>query len=63
MWVESHGGMIGKTEELGEKTCPIASLSPTNTTWNNPDMNPGLRGKSKLNIVLETKIYHILMQI
>jgi hypothetical protein len=33
-----------KTEELGEKTCPSATLSTTNPTWTNPGSNPGLRG-------------------
>jgi hypothetical protein len=45
MSVESHGGMIqtGKTEELEEKTCPSATLSTTNPTWNGPAPNSGLR--------------------
>jgi hypothetical protein len=35
----------GKTEELGEKTCPSATLSTTNPTWIDPGANPGLRGE------------------
>jgi hypothetical protein len=34
----------GKTEELGEKTCPSATLSTTNPTWTDPGKNPGLCG-------------------
>jgi hypothetical protein len=33
----------GKAEELGEKTCPSATLSTTNPTWTDPGSNPGLR--------------------
>jgi hypothetical protein len=33
-----------KTEVLGGKTCPSATLSATNTTWTDPGSNPGLRG-------------------
>jgi hypothetical protein len=32
----------GKTEVLGEKTCPSTTLSTTNYTWNDPGSNPGL---------------------
>jgi hypothetical protein len=28
-----------------EKTCPSATLSTTNTTWTDQDMNPGLCGE------------------
>jgi hypothetical protein len=34
----------GKTEVLGGKTCPSATLSTTNPTWTGPGSNPGLRG-------------------
>jgi hypothetical protein len=34
----------GKTEELGGKTCPSATLSTTNPTWTDPGSKPGLRG-------------------
>jgi hypothetical protein len=34
-----------KTEVLGEKTCPCATLSTTNTTWTDPGSNPGLQGE------------------
>jgi hypothetical protein len=34
----------GKTEVLGEKTCPSATLSTTNPTQTDPGSNPGLRG-------------------
>jgi hypothetical protein len=34
----------GKTEVLGKKTCPSATLSTTNPTWTDPGSNPGLRG-------------------
>jgi hypothetical protein len=37
--------LIGKTEVLGEKTCPSATLSTTNPTWTDPGSNPGLRGE------------------
>jgi hypothetical protein len=33
----------GKTEVLGEKTYPSATLSTTNPTWTDPGSNPGLR--------------------
>jgi hypothetical protein len=33
----------GKTEVLGEKTCPSDTLSITNPTWTEPGSNPGLR--------------------
>jgi hypothetical protein len=35
----------GKTEELGEKTCPSATLSITNSTWTDPGAKPGFRGE------------------
>ena len=35
----------GKSEVLGEKTCPSATLSTTNPTWTDPGSNPGLRGE------------------
>jgi hypothetical protein len=40
-----HGGMIlaEKTEELGEKTCPSATLSTTNPTWIDLGANPVFR--------------------
>jgi hypothetical protein len=31
----------GKTEELGGKTCPSATLSTTNPTWSDPGIEPG----------------------
>jgi hypothetical protein len=34
----------GKTDVLGGKTCPSASLSTTNFTWTDPGSNPVLRG-------------------
>jgi hypothetical protein len=34
----------GKTEVLGGKTCPSATLSTTNPTWTNPGSNLGLPG-------------------
>jgi hypothetical protein len=34
----------GKTEVLGGKTCPSATLSTTNPTWTDPGSNPRLRG-------------------
>ena len=34
-----------KTEVLGEKTCPSATLSTTNPTSPDPGSNPGLRGE------------------
>jgi hypothetical protein len=47
MSIENECGMIltGKTEELGEKTCPSATLSTTNPTWIDPGVNPELRGE------------------
>jgi hypothetical protein len=46
-WIQNSGGMIltGKTEGLGEKICPTASLSTTNPTWTDLDANKGLRGE------------------
>jgi hypothetical protein len=35
----------GKTEVLGEKTCPSATLPTINPTWTDPRSNPGLRGE------------------
>jgi hypothetical protein len=35
----------GKTEELGEETCPSATLSTTNPTWIDPGANLGSRGE------------------
>jgi hypothetical protein len=35
--------LTGETEELGEKTCPSATLSTTNPTCINPGANLGLR--------------------
>jgi hypothetical protein len=35
----------GKTEVLGGKTCPSATLSTTNPTWTDPGSKPGLRGE------------------
>jgi hypothetical protein len=35
----------GKTEVLGGKTCPSATLSTTNPTWSVVESNPGLRGE------------------
>jgi hypothetical protein len=35
----------GKTEVLGEKTCPSSTLSTTNPTWTDPGSNPGPRGE------------------
>jgi hypothetical protein len=34
-----------KTEVLGGKTCPSATLSTTNPTWTDPGSNLGLRGE------------------
>jgi hypothetical protein len=34
----------GETEVLGEETCPSATLSTTNPTCLDPDLNPGRRG-------------------
>jgi hypothetical protein len=48
MSLESDCGMIylqGKTEELGEKTCPSATFSTTNPIWIDPGANLGLRGE------------------
>jgi hypothetical protein len=36
--------LTGKTEVLGGKTCPSATLSTTNHTWTDPGSKPGLRG-------------------
>jgi hypothetical protein len=46
MSMENDGGMIltGEKEELGEKTCPSATLSTTNPTRIDPGANPGLHG-------------------
>ena len=38
-------GIDGKTEVLGGKTCPSATLSTKNPTWTDPGLNPGLRGE------------------
>jgi hypothetical protein len=35
----------GKTEVLGGKTCPSATLSAINPTWTDQGSNPGLRGE------------------
>jgi hypothetical protein len=35
----------GKTDVTRGKTCPNATLSTTNPTWNDPGSNPGLRGE------------------
>jgi hypothetical protein len=35
----------GKTEVLGGKTCPSATLSTTNPSWTDPGSNPGLSGE------------------
>jgi hypothetical protein len=34
-----------KTEEPGEETIPVPTLSTTNSIWIDPDANPGLRGE------------------
>ena len=36
----------GKTEVLGEETCPSATLSTANPTKTDPGSNPGLRGET-----------------
>jgi hypothetical protein len=38
----------GKPEELGEKTCPSATLSPRNPTWTGPSTKPGFRGEKQV---------------
>jgi hypothetical protein len=58
--VQTHGGwyrevvfhaggarlsLTGKTEKLGEKTCPSATLSITKLTWTDPGAKPGLLGE------------------
>jgi hypothetical protein len=35
----------GKTDELGEKYVPSATLSTTNRSWTDPGANPCLRGE------------------
>jgi hypothetical protein len=41
------GGMTltGENRSTGGKTCPSATLSTTNQTWNDPETNPGHRGE------------------
>jgi hypothetical protein len=72
MSMERRGGIIltGETEELGEKTCPSATLSTTNPTWADPGANPGLRGErpatnrlSHLTAVSYVNAHHICRNI
>jgi hypothetical protein len=42
----------GKTEVLGDKTCPSATLSTTNPTWTDSGSKPGLRGDRPVTISL-----------
>jgi hypothetical protein len=42
----------GKTEVLGEKTYPSATLSTTNPTWIGLGLNPGLRRGTALNRIM-----------
>jgi hypothetical protein len=47
MSIGNDGGMI-LTEEnrrTQRNICPSATLSTTNPTWNDPGVNPGLRGE------------------
>jgi hypothetical protein len=34
----------GENRSTRGKTCPSATLPPTNPTWTDPGSNPGLRG-------------------
>jgi hypothetical protein len=38
--------LTGENRRTRRKTCPSATLSTTNPTWNDPGANPNLRGKS-----------------
>jgi hypothetical protein len=38
----------GKTEVLGGKTCPSATLPTTNPTWTNPDLRSGRTATNRL---------------
>jgi hypothetical protein len=46
-WIWGSGGMIFTWENrmTRRKTCPIATLPTTNTTWTNLGKNSGLRGE------------------
>jgi hypothetical protein len=49
--MEKDDGIIltGENRRNGRKTCPSATLSTTNPTWNGPGANPGLRGEGPAN--------------
>jgi hypothetical protein len=36
--------LTGENRSTRKKTCPSATLSNKNPTWNDPGSNPGLRG-------------------
>jgi hypothetical protein len=45
-WIWSRGGMMTRENRRTRgKTCPNATLSITNPTWTDLDMNPSLRGE------------------
>jgi hypothetical protein len=37
--------LTGKNRSTRGKTCPSATLSTTNPTWTDPELNPGIRGE------------------
>jgi hypothetical protein len=43
--MESHGGMI-LMGEYRRKTCPIVTVSTTNSIWTDLGENPGLCGET-----------------
>jgi hypothetical protein len=40
--------LTGETEELGEKTCPSATLSTKNPTSSNPGLSGGMSATNRL---------------
>jgi hypothetical protein len=66
--IDEYGAIVelywqGKTEELGEKPSPRATLSTRNPTWIDSGANPGLRGErpatNRLNHGTPTRLYEV----
>ena len=55
-WATVEWNWQGKTEVLGGKTCPSATLSITNPTWTDPGLNPSLRGERRIRLRWEDNI-------
>jgi hypothetical protein len=45
IWMIGGVMLTGKTEVIGEKVCPSATLSTTDPTWTGLVLNPGNRGE------------------